>query len=201
MFVHGAKQSFWTWVQFPSSPPDKDFPNIEENFTLPSTGVFLCYLLLFLLVSSAMEIDPREPLEKIQLCLVGENRSNTAQERDWSWEGCQKEKRPRLCAIQLFNALECCDIDPYDTERVRFLNLWDDKGDLDEQNIQEIQAFLESGYAIVGMGKNVQKALSELSIEHVQIIHPAARGQIRKKGAYIQHILAVFQDEGMISRV
>jgi len=27
MFVHGAKQSFWTWVQFPSSPPDKDFIN------------------------------------------------------------------------------------------------------------------------------------------------------------------------------
>ena len=21
MFVHGAKQRFWTWVQFPSSPP------------------------------------------------------------------------------------------------------------------------------------------------------------------------------------
>lgn len=148
-----------------------------------------------------METDPKEQIAEIHLCLVGENRSNTAQERDWSWEGCQIERRPRLCAIQLFNALEYCEIDPYDTERVRFLNLWDDKGDLDEQNIQEIQAFLERGYSIVGMGKNVQKALSELSIEHVQIIHPAAKGRIRKKGAYIQHILTVFQEEGMISQV
>ncbi len=34
------------------------------------------------------------------ILFVGENRSNMAQEKDWSWERCQLEKKPRNCGLK-----------------------------------------------------------------------------------------------------
>jgi hypothetical protein len=38
------------------------------------------------------------------------------------------------------------------------------------------------------MGSLVHKKLRELNVEHHRIIHPSARGSIRLKENYIQHI-------------
>ena len=41
---------------------------------------------------------------------------------------------------------------------------------------------------IVAMGAKVQKALRAEGINFIPIVHPAARGAIRKKERYIEHI-------------
>jgi hypothetical protein len=141
-----------------------------------------------------MELEPREKEERSLICLVGENQSNKAYQNNWSWQRCQEERRPRLCAIQLFEALQECSIDPYDMERVKFRNLWNFDGDIDYDTVEILYELQNQGYSIIGMGNKVQKALNDLEIEHIGIIHPAARGIMRRRGMYIQHIKEIFEN-------
>ncbi|HKM19973.1 MAG TPA: hypothetical protein VJY47_01995 [Candidatus Dojkabacteria bacterium] len=125
------------------------------------------------------------------ILFVGENRSNMAQEKDWSWERCQLEKKPRNCANQLFDALEYCGIDPYDISKIHFINAFED--DLTEWVVNEdlhdiFRFYCESGFAIVSLGNRVHRHLEEIDIPHIQLIHPAARGKIRKKENYREHV-------------
>lgn len=48
-------------------------------------------------------------------------------------------------------------------------------------------------WTIVGMGKEVQKVLDSFTIEHLKLIHPAARGKIRKKYRYLKHCKEVLK--------
>ena len=125
------------------------------------------------------------------ILFVGENRSKMAQEKDWSWEGCQLEKKPRNCANQLFDALEYCGINPYDVFKVHFVNAfsdnlseWVQNEDLDNL----LLLYSESGFAIVSLGDRVHRHLEEIDVPHIQLIHPAARGKIRKKENYRKHV-------------
>lgn len=101
---------------------------------------------------------------------VGETRSEQAKKNGWCWQmGVSTAK-------VLFNALREVNIIPEDQE---YTNLWDDNGNL---------VIPETDLKIVGMGQKVHKKLEELGIEHIDIIHPAARGKIRKTELYNSHI-------------
>jgi hypothetical protein len=41
---------------------------------------------------------------------------------------------------------------------------------------------------IVALGQKVARKLVELGIDHIAIVHPAARGRIRKRSRYIRHV-------------
>lgn len=103
---------------------------------------------------------------------VGEKRSNTAIEKDWEW------KDGRLAAKQLFDALEKIGIDP---QKQIFVNLWGDDG-------EELDVNLHGEIEIIAMGNKVSKELTRREVEHTKIVHPAARGIIRKKEEYQKHI-------------
>lgn len=122
---------------------------------------------------------------------VGENRSKTAQEKGYSWTECQKTGKPVLSAIQLWNALEKIGLNP--NEQI-FFNLWDD--DFQENKLipEILKEMAEDGEEIIGMGKNVQDQLKKLGIHHKEMIHPAARGKIRNKDLYANHVKNVLSE-------
>jgi len=106
---------------------------------------------------------------------VGEKRSQTAIDNNWTWiDG-------RLAATQLFDALNICGINPFTQE---FVNVFLDDGD---SNMFEIP----KNFIVVGMGKTVQEELEKRGISHCKIVHPAARGSIRQKDKYAEHIKEV----------
>jgi hypothetical protein len=96
-----------------------------------------------------------------------------ARSRRWSWED------GRLAAKQLFDALHEIGILP---ERCFFLN-W-----FDLRRRKRLRELIAQGYKVIGMGLKVQLALDKSGIEHIGIIHPAARGKIRRKENYTAHI-------------
>ncbi len=113
---------------------------------------------------------------------VGERRSATAVENDWTW------RDGRLAAKPLFEALVAAGVEPREQ---RFVNVFCD-GDGPEivsiENVFQILEFATFGLIVVAMGKKVQGVLREQGIEHISIVHPAARGKIRKTERYQEHI-------------
>ncbi len=100
---------------------------------------------------------------------VGENRSHLAKKMQVTW------KDGRLAAKQLFDALDAIG---FSRSRCEFCN-WFEGG----------KGIVRSwGGPIVAMGAKVQKALRADGIDFIPLIHPAARGAIRKKERYIQHV-------------
>jgi hypothetical protein len=104
-----------------------------------------------------------------KLLFVGEERSDKAKQMGVRWED------GRLAAKQLFDALEPLNINP---RKCTFCNYFEDS----KRVIKTWKGF------IIGMGRKVQRALTKDGIEHIPIIHPAARGKIRSKRKYQQHI-------------
>lgn len=102
---------------------------------------------------------------------IGERRSGLAIKRKLTWES------GGLAAKQLFDALNACGIDP---RKCLFANLFDmgqPKPDLTRTDVR-----------FVGMGLKVQRELDRLRVPHLKLVHPAARGKIRKKEVYIEHV-------------
>lgn len=116
-----------------------------------------------------------------EFLFIGERRSKKAQENGWSWQTCQKFG-PRLCARQLFTALEEAGIDPYEQH---FLNLWTDTNKLDQTTLIVLD---NTGKPIVGMGRRVNNQLTKWEIPHIEIVHPAARGVWRRQEVYNKHV-------------
>ncbi len=107
---------------------------------------------------------------------VGEKPSNTALARGWTWES------GHLAARQLFDALKAIGIDPTEQE---FINLFYNDGRV---NKDAVKILLATSLQIVGMGKTVQDGLESEGIDHLKIVHPAARGKIRAKPIYQAHV-------------
>jgi hypothetical protein len=86
-----------------------------------------------------------------------------------------------LAAKQLFDALLATGIDP---AAHRFVN-WFERGGrgLVRRHVGPI----------VAMGRKVQQALAASGIEHLELVHPAARGAIRKKAVYEDHVRRVLR--------
>ena len=109
------------------------------------------------------------------MIFVGERRSKKAIVMDVQWSD------GRLAAKQLFDALQACGIDPRQHE---FCNAFE------RGARQKILQYLNAhpGEQVVGMGQRAQGQLAIWAIPYIKLIHPAARGAIRKKERYIAHV-------------
>jgi hypothetical protein len=120
-----------------------------------------------------------------KLLFVGECRSLTAQRKGWTW------KDGRLAAKPLFEALTAMGVDP---AAHQFVNLWQDGVPLEHAFIPPsrvgwLKAKQErDGYVLVALGQRVSNELVKRGVEHVTLIHPAARGKIRKRERYHAHV-------------
>jgi len=130
-----------------------------------------------------------EPGERKLYTFVGECRSMTAIRKGWSWQD------GRLAAKPLFEALSAMGIDPHEQS---FMNLYNDPpanhrgkfapkvNDGHASSIRGVVGFR----VIVALGKRVSDELARLGIDHVALVHPAARGRIRKRERYVAHVAA-----------
>tara|TARA_X000000950_G_C13698356_1_gene571102 strand:+ start:62 stop:427 length:366 start_codon:yes stop_codon:yes gene_type:complete len=110
-----------------------------------------------------------------RVIFVGEEPSALALKMGVTWED------GRLAAKQLFDGFQAIGFDPSEAE---FINLFN-KGRED----QRVLSLLKSAdMPIVAMGRKVQKSLDRHDIKYIPIVHPAARGKIRKKERYISHL-------------
>lgn len=107
------------------------------------------------------------------LLFVGERRSPAAVRMGVRWQD------GRLAAKQLFDALRAAGFDP---ERCEFVNWWE------RGSHQRVGEHIRRGGLVVAMGRKVQRALKKTGVAHLGIVHPAARGAIRKKERYSEHI-------------
>lgn len=120
---------------------------------------------------------------------VGECRSITAIRNNWTW------KDGRLAAKPLFEALNAMGIEI--DNQVDFMNLWDDPPlhkhkkkwvpEINESSLGILVSLLEVRI-IVALGARVSTELIKRGIDHVALIHPAARGRIRLRSRYIAHV-------------
>ncbi len=119
------------------------------------------------------------------MIFIGECRSPTAQRKGWVW------KDGRLAAKPLFEALRAMGVDP---AAQLFLNLWTDpplrrtKSWRPQLSADVMTVLRTSALLKVALGARVSTQLTKLCIEHVAIVHPAARGAIRKRKRYLAHV-------------
>lgn len=116
---------------------------------------------------------------------IGERPSNKALEMGVSWED------GRLAAKQLFDALQMNGLDPKNYVYTNWFR--PTQGPLlVKRNIKQVVSqAVRVGYEPVALGKNVCKAMTVAGIQHLTLVHPAARGRIRKKERYAKHIREV----------
>jgi hypothetical protein len=113
----------------------------------------------------------------MNLLFVGERRSPLAIKRGVRWEN------EALAAVPLFEALRAAGIDP---ATCQFVN-WFEGGKT------RTRKHRRKG-RIVGLGKRVQRALAAEDIPHIPLIHPAARGLIRRRANYIAHVVDALRE-------
>lgn len=143
------------------------------------------------IVPEQVSLEKNYCLSKKTFIFVGENRSKTAQEKEYSWEGCQRSGKPVLSAIRFFDALSYLGLDP--GEQI-ILNLWNDDWTFNIDVLGNLKVLADKGEIIVGMGKRVQTELERLGIPHRKLIHPAARGKIASKELYRRHLGEVLSE-------
>jgi len=110
----------------------------------------------------------------MRILFVGERRSPRAIQMGVTW------KDRRLAGKQLFDAFDTLGIDP---SKFEFTNVFET-----EDFFDHLEIATEENIPIIGMGRKVQRVLSNMDIEHIPMIHPAARGSIRKKERYAGHV-------------
>jgi hypothetical protein len=97
---------------------------------------------------------------------VGERRSRSAIRMGVHWED------GRLAAKQLFDALLALGIDP---QRCEFVNWWERGGR------RSVRQHYQGGGTLVGLGRKVQKELTDFGLRHLSLTHPAARPPFGEK--------------------
>lgn len=120
----------------------------------------------------------------MKFLFVGEERSELAKKMNVRWQD------GRLAAKQLFDALNFCGINP---QHQMYINLFESTF---QQGINEpIEDYINRckryKIIVVGMGRRVQRELNKMNIDHLSIVHPAAKGKIRKKQVYCEHVKSV----------
>lgn len=127
----------------------------------------------------------------MKLLFVGERQSHLAAKINATWQN------GKLAAKQLHDALRALNIEPAEQ---RYCNLWTTPGvgpiaeDVDASALMCIAESVAMGYTVIGMGQLVSKALTEQGVTHLLIVHPAARGAIRKKARYTAHLADVLTE-------
>jgi uracil-DNA glycosylase len=123
-----------------------------------------------------------------RLLFVGEKPSQTAERNGWTWDD------GRVAARTLHDALRAAGIEPTDCG---FTNLFGQTAAAPEKGAElaaradVLRAASKVGVTVVALGSKVAKHLARYSVPHVSLIHPAARGQIRARERYIEHVSAV----------
>ncbi len=114
---------------------------------------------------------------------VGERRSPPAIRKGVTWAG------RRLCAKTLCHVLDALGLPP---ENTLFINVYRDDGCCDTHALRRVEALQAEGWIIVGLRRTVQQALARSPrIPHRAMIHPAARGRIRRRELYRAHVATV----------
>jgi len=126
---------------------------------------------------------------------VGERPSISAWKFSKQWSDGAYAGKQLKDAIDKIDCLEFADI--------TFCNLWTkpkekstpaiDVVDLDK-SLHEITLY-SKWWTVVGMGKIVQDQLGNAGIRHLKLVHPAARGKIRRKDRYLKHCKQVLCQE------
>ena len=117
-----------------------------------------------------------------QILFIGEEKSPTAVRKGWSWED------GRLAAKQLFDGLKGAeDIVEVNPKECKFVNLFENEG----KRLVKSKSLYK--YVVIALGDKVSKGLDNLAIKHYRMVHPAARGKIRKKENYINHTREVLK--------
>src|SRR5712671_6883608 len=120
-----------------------------------------------------------------KILFVGERRSPRAIQMQVPWQD------GRLAAKVLFEALAALKI----TEDVYVVvDAYRDDASLDVSIMEGVQTLQGQGWLIVGMGQRAQQALRLFGIPHRPMIHPAARGRIRRREAYQAHVAEVLKE-------
>lgn len=118
---------------------------------------------------------------------VGERRSETARRRGWTW------RDGRLAAVPLYEALRSMGLDPADRAQCDWVNLWPD-GDGDRggpvpgRRLAVVRVHARLGATVVALGRLVSQELTRRGVDHVAVVHPAARGRIRRRDRYVAHV-------------
>jgi hypothetical protein len=110
---------------------------------------------------------------------VGEKRSATAIRMNVTW------RDGRLCAKNLHEALAEAGVD---LKRCEFTNAYHDDGREDTGLIWWVNVAHARGDRVVALGQRASRRLQLLGVEHVVLIHPAARGAIRLRERYHRHV-------------
>jgi len=122
-----------------------------------------------------------------KIVFVGERRSLRAIQMNVTWQD------GRLAAKVLFETLAALKI----TEDVYVVvNAYRDDGSLDVSIMEGVQTLQGQGWLVIGMGKKAQQALTLFGIPHRPMIHPAARGKIRRRELYHAHVAGVLKEQG-----
>jgi hypothetical protein len=113
---------------------------------------------------------------------VGEEPSALARSRGWTW------RHGRLAAKQLFEALEQAGLDP---QRQSYSNLFTQRDR--PRYLRRLKQRAREGWRIVALGRKVERELVGAGVPHLALVHPAARGTIRRKQNYAEHCKRVLQ--------
>jgi len=123
------------------------------------------------------------------LLFVGERPSHRAHAAGWTLAD------GRLAGKTLHDAVRALGLDP---ARQAFRNLWraPEPDPTDAWHQARALAFIRRsldrrGFCpvlVVGLGRKVCRVLRDAEIPHVELVHPAARGRIRKGRRYAAHV-------------
>lgn len=118
----------------------------------------------------------------MKFLFVGEKRSPKARQMKVTWQD------GKLAAKTLRQALLFAGVE---LSNCTFTNILQEKLDVNiisPSRVRYIRERYKAGQIIVGMGKIVANHLNKLNINHIPIVHPAARGKIRKTELYNAHV-------------
>lgn len=111
---------------------------------------------------------------------VGERPSPLAHRTGATWAA------GRLAGKQLHDALRQAGLNPADQ---KYDNVFVPDPDGPEEVCRKaIRRIRRCGLPVVAMGNKVAEVLTGLGLPHLRIVHPAARGRIRKKHRYAAHV-------------
>ena len=112
---------------------------------------------------------------------VGERRSQRAMALNVTWlDG-------KLAAKTLHEALRAAGVSP---ESCIFVNLYFDGDDwvVNGEVLITVRAAQKAGHVVIAMGRRVQRELTRASVPFLALVHPAARGSIRRRESYQAHV-------------
>jgi hypothetical protein len=126
----------------------------------------------------------------VKYLFVGERQSPKAAQIGATWQNGRMAARTLHAALlQAGVSLETCE----------FTNLWTEPGLRAPSTpplpdtLTRLAAAQQSGMRTIGMGRIVQKVLTAAGIPFVPMVHPAARGAIRRRARFEAHVREVLE--------